>query len=186
MKKRHKLVIDPRYEGRELDSKLRIEQFGGGRVDGGFDMPDNEQLDEVMEAGGWSDDPGTGRAVLMPDGRELVNPATIAPPVSVSVGESVNELVERALSRHYAALKAADEIDTVEDANDFDDDEDFFPSSMYEIVLRDEAPAIPAVTTESSTVEEVVQVEKDLPSVDPLKKKPKPKAPVSDLDEEGA
>lgn len=185
--KKIKLVIDPRRDDdvRDFDGKLRVEQFAGSDVYVG-DVPDSEQFAEAADGAGWSDDPGTGRAILMPDGRELLNPTSVAPPVSVSSEPSVNDLVERALARHYKQLSENDEIDTIEDADDFGEDEDFVPFSQYEIVLRDEAPAIPKGAASEEAIVEVVQAEADLPKVDPLKKKPKPKAAVSDLDEEGA
>lgn len=186
--KKHKLIIDPRVDPREdFDGKLRIEQFGGGAVDGSFLVPDEEQLAEAMEGADWSNDPGTGRAILLQDGRELLNPVPVAPPISISSNTepSVNDLVERALKRHFEQLKADDEIDTLEDADDFGEDEDFVPISQFEIMLREEAPAIPVGDVSEEAIADVAEAEAALPPA-PAKPAPKPKAPKKELDEEGA
>lgn len=171
--KKIKLVIDPRHEFRDFDGKLRIEQFGGGSLEG-FDLPDSEQFAEAADGALWSDDPGTGRAILMPDGRELLNPLPVAPPISISSEPSVNDLVERALKRHYEQLRASDEIDTIEDADDFGEDEDPTPFSQYEIVLRDESPAIPADVSDEA-LSDVAEAEAALPPA-PAKPVRKPRA----------
>lgn len=135
-----KIVIDPRYEDLTVRPKVEV------RPD-----PENPDfmlaLDHAMSIADWSDDPGTGRAVLLPDGRELLNPTPVAPPAIIAAYSeemSVNDLVARALARHNALLKGNDEIDTEEDLDDFPEDDDYHPITMYEAVLmRDEAPAIP-------------------------------------------
>lgn len=152
MKKRPQLVIDGRTEFREFEGKLYDVAKG---------LPDEEAFAEAMEGADWTGDPGTGRAILLGDGRELLNPLPVAPPISVQTGEpSVNELVERALARHFARLQDDDVVDTVEDMDDFGEDEDVFPTSPYEVVLRDEAPAIPESSEGSSSAGEVEAAER--------------------------
>lgn len=136
-----KIVIDPRSEIREPRAK----------VDNVVEIENDEfmaELDDAMFNAGWCEDPGQGKAVLLADGRELVNPTPVAPPAHIaaySAEASVNDLVQRALARHMALLKPDDEVDTEEDLDDFPEDEDYHPITGYEVVLlRDEAPAIPA------------------------------------------
>jgi len=153
-KRKHKLNIRPRKEFRDWSGKVEVETF------------DDEALANAMEGAGWSDDPGTGRAVHMADGRELLNPLPVAPPASIiaaAAEPSVNDLVERALKRHFEQLKAADEIDSLEDHDDFGEDDEFTPFSMFEVVMRDEAPAIPPAPVSEAAVAEVKKVEAELP-----------------------
>jgi len=148
-----KLTIDPRREVRD----------GEGRIYDDAPLDDLNALDEAMANADWSDDPGTGRAVILADGRELLNPVPVAPPLSIANSQepSVNELVERALARHFAQLQANEVIDDEEDVDDFGEDEDFHPVSQYQVhVLMDEAPAVPAAPPPgSSSAEDVAAAE---------------------------
>ena len=104
-------------------------------------IPDDEQLNQAMIAHEWTDDPGTGRAILLPDGRELLNPTPVAPPAHIAAYSqemSVNDLVNRALARHAALLRGEDEIDTEEDMNDFPEDEEYHPITGYEVVMLED------------------------------------------------
>lgn len=171
-----KLSIDPRHEYRESEGKLYrmeyVEKFDD--VTGEVGPVPGDVLNEAMLAAGWSDDPGTGQAILLEDGRELLNPTPIAPPVNYDREPSINDLVERALKMHFERLKEDDVIDSLEDADDFGDDIDEFPISMYEVqYLRDEAPAPPAPgSVPEGDLEEVRRAEAELPQ-EPI---PKPKA----------
>lgn len=144
-------------------------------------LNDTEEFANAMEGAEWSDDPGTGRAILMADGRELVNPISIAPPASIRAAAaepSVNDLVERALKRHFEQLKADDEIDSIEDFEDFPEDEDWTPFSQYEIVLRDEAPAIPKDVTQEDVDLVVAEAVKAEAAAAAPPKKPSKKPPA--------
>lgn len=163
VKRKHKLEVRERKEFREFSSRI-----AKGHVDD-VHLLDTEVMAEAMEGALWSDDPGTGKAVILQDGRELLNPLPVAPPASIAAAAaepSVNDLVDRALKRHFEQLKAADEIDTLEDMDDFGEDDDFTPLSQFEMVLRDEAPRIPDDVT-AEAVEEVKKVEDSLPPVKP-------------------
>lgn len=108
---------------------------------------DPEDLLDEMEAAGWSNNPGQGKAVLLPDGSELLNPVPIAPPVDYDHSQSAFDLWQANLQR-MANIRdlgggfLIDEND--EEANDFDvdDPEDFFVRSEYEMELVPEVPAI--------------------------------------------
>lgn len=134
-KSKVKVKIDPRDELVDFSNKMARDE-----------VIDDETIFNAMIGGDWTDDPGTGKTVLLPDGRELLNPVPVAPPLSIAQNSepSVNELVERALARHFEQLKGDDEVDSAEDMDDFPEDEEFHPSTVYEVMPM-EAPAIPKV-----------------------------------------
>lgn len=129
-----KVVVDPREE---VDLETG-ELVARGRVS----MSDVESM---VDNSDWTDDPRDGKALLLPDGRELLNPLPIAPPIGFRKEPDILELVAAQVREHYEMLKGDEEIDSLEDANDFGEDEDFDPSSIYEIVMREEFPAVPAI-----------------------------------------
>lgn len=176
-----KLRIDPRREFKEFEGKI----FDGEPEV----LPDEEALANAMEGADWSDDPGTGRAILLADGRELLNPLPVAPPASIAAAAaepSVNDLVTRALARHFEQIKADDEIDTLEDHDDFPEDEDWTPFSQFEVVLREEAPAIPSEPVSDEAVADVAEAEALLPPAPVIKRAKPPNKAAPVLDEEGA
>lgn len=91
----------------------------------------------------WDEDPGIGMAILLPDGREVVNPVPMAPPLGYKPEPTMMELMDAMVKRHLASLKSDDELDGPEDFEDFDVGDDVEPYSPYEVVLHDEFPAIP-------------------------------------------
>lgn len=109
--------------------------------------PPPDELLDMMEEAGWTDNPGTGKAVLLPDGSELLNPVPIAPPVDYDTAPSAFDLWQMNLQR-MANIRdlgggfLIDEND--EEANDFDvdDPEDVFVRSDYELQMVPEAPAL--------------------------------------------
>lgn len=111
-----------------------------GSNDDGKPAPDD--LRGQFLAAGWTDDPGTGRAVHLPDGREVVNPVPFAPPIGHVAEPSLMELMDQRIQRHFARLADDAVIDSEDDVLDFDVGEEFDPFSMYEIVdLQDDHPA---------------------------------------------
>lgn len=118
------------------------------RVDTGVDdqlVFDKEAFANAADAADWSDDPGTGRAILLEDGRELLNPVPMEPPVGHDEEPSINALVERALTQHFAKLeKNAEAERTLADILKFDDEgeDDYF--SAWELrEMEEEIPPIP-------------------------------------------
>lgn len=175
---KHKIVIDPRRDYRVGRAKVYSEIV---------DIADAEvvaDLDDAMVEAEWSEDPGTGKAVLLADGRELLNPVPVAPPASIaaySQEASVNDLVQRALSRHLEMLRGAEDIDSLDEMDDFPEDEEWSPMSMYEaVVLAAEAPAVP----EGVQVDEgdLDKLEAEAVAAAPPKKKA-PKAPSVEPEE---
>lgn len=105
-------------------------------------------LSDKMVLSGWTDDPMDGKAFHTPDGREVLNPLTLAPPIGYKEEPSLMELVQRALTAHLAGLEGNDEIDSIEDADDFEMQEEWDPTSLYEIrEMIPEAPALPRAET---------------------------------------
>lgn len=179
MGKKHKINIDRRIEVRE----------GEHRIYDDTPLDDLNALDEAMANADWTDDPGTGKAVILADGRELLNPIPVAPPLSItaSAEPSVNELVERALARHFAGLQDTDEVDGPDDYDDFPEDDEWHPMSQYEVVLIDEAPAVPAAPPVSEEVRsDLERLEKEAAKAAPDPKKKAGKTPPVIEEEEGA
>lgn len=113
-------------------------------------------VEGFLSSSDWSDDPKDGKAVLLPDGREMLNPLPIAPPIGFRKEPDILEQVAAQVRKHYEMLRGDLEVDTIEDANDFGEDEDFEPSSVYEIVMQEEFPAVPAVVPDVAVPEPVV------------------------------
>lgn len=120
-----------------------------------IDVPAPDDLYDEMQAAGWSSDPGTGKAILLPDGREVVSPMPVAPPIGYQSEPSIMDRLSQMLEARLATLGGDDVLDeSDEEANDFDvpDPEDLQPRSVYEIELLPEAPALreekPAVSVE--------------------------------------
>lgn len=136
---RIKVTIDPRPETGEV-----------------FDVKDVAGRFSVSR---WSDDPGTGIAVLLPDGRELLNPLPMAPPIGYVEEPSVMELIQRQVQAHMALLRGELEIDTEEEKDDFDVMDDIDPFSVYEIdYMKEDFPgAPPGVKKVEEKVEEEVE-----------------------------
>lgn len=105
-------------------------------------------LTEKMVLAGWTDDPMDGKAFHDPFGREIVNPLQLAPPVGYRPEPTVMELIERQLAIRLAQLSGEDEVDSMEEADDFDMEEEWDPTSLYEIrELVEESPRLPAGET---------------------------------------
>lgn len=126
-----KVRIDPRLAGKETDE---IEY----------------DVSEIPARGGWTDDPGDGRAVLLPDGREVLNPLPMAPPVGYRPEPTIQELVHQMILRHHAGLAEDEEVDTIEDAEDFDIPDELEPMSMYEVEMVEEFPEVPPEKPEAA------------------------------------
>lgn len=104
----------------------------------------SEEMREDFRRAGWSDDPGTGRAIHDRFGREIVNPVPMAPPVGYIQEVSVmDQVMQRLLARQR--ILAEDAIrETAADADDFDVEDDFDPFSLYEVTeMRPDAPPLP-------------------------------------------
>lgn len=105
---------------------------------------------KVMEAAGWSDDPGTGKAILVPDERgnpayEVLNPMPFAPPIGWEPTPPLDQLIRERVADEVQRLKDSDELDDIIDAEDFDVDDELPPlETIYEVIaMKPEAPAIP-------------------------------------------
>jgi len=110
-------------------------------------VPLPDQLYEMMAEAGWGDDPGQGKAIILPnDGREVLNPMMVAPPIGYEQEPSVVDRVYQMIAAKQRLLEDGDVIDeSEEEALDFDvpDPEDIFPESIYEIQMVPEVPEIP-------------------------------------------
>lgn len=105
---------------------------------------------EKMKLAGWSDDPGTGKAILVPDERgnpayEVLNPLPFAPPIGWEPTPPLDELIRQRVSLEVQRLRDEDEIDDIVDAEDFEVDDELPPlETIYEVIaMKAEAPRIP-------------------------------------------
>jgi len=115
--------------------------------DANGEIVDIEEMIPKMTAAGWSDDPGTGKAVLLPDergapGREVLNPLPFAPPIGFEPTPPLEELIRDRVRREVASLRDDEEIDDILDAEDFEVDDELPPlETIYEVVaMKPEAP----------------------------------------------
>lgn len=152
--KKRKIVVDNTPEVRDFSGKVyreinALSDPNDERNVADLDNPvliSDEAVQQAIDGAGWDDnDPGSGRAVLLDDGRELLNPVPMAPPVTYSQELSVNDLVERALARHYEAVADDKEAaETLEELLHFEEDDDLEPVSPWEVVdMVEEVPDIP-------------------------------------------
>lgn len=138
------------------------------------DTGEVEQLDlvDAINASWSSSDPGVGKAFLLPDGSEVLNPVPMAPPVGFEVGPTMLEQFEAKMAARFRMLQEDEEIDSAEDWDDFDIGDDVEPPpSPYELVMVDEVPALPPSPPDV--------VEPDLPDPPPLPPKMRNKKPAS-------
>jgi len=131
MKEKVKLKLDGRPDVREVDHKMPR----GSAVD-------DDALMEAMAAAGWTDSPTDGKAVLLPDGSEFPSARQVSPPVGYKPEPDFFEMMRRQVQVALAEQAGDTEIDSIEDANDFGEDDEYHPSSFYEL-MADEAPALP-------------------------------------------
>lgn len=124
-------------------------------------LPAKDELYDAMEAAGWSDDPGTGKAVILPDGREVLNPTPMAPPLNYVQEESVTDRLHQMLLKEQARRDMLAGLEeSAEEAQDFDieDEYDIQFVTPYEMVdMINEAPALPG--SPSGPVSEVSPAE---------------------------
>lgn len=124
---------------------VRIAPNADGEVMG------NEEFLAAAEAAGWSEDPGTGKAILVPDergapGYEILNPLPFAPPIGYEPTPPIDELIRTRVREAMDQLKDDEEIDDIIDAEDFDiPDELPQLETIYEVLgMEDQAPALKA------------------------------------------
>lgn len=135
---------------RAFEAKLRVDTNEAGEL-----VFDAEEFAQAADAADWSDDPGTGRAILLDDGRELFNPVPLSPPVGHDEEPSINALVERALAQHFAKLEKNMEAErTLGEIVRFDDDswDEFF--SPWELTERQMEPEVPDIPKASGVAKE--------------------------------
>lgn len=78
-------------------------------------------------------------------GREWVDPTPMAPPVGYKPPLSMVDIVREQIRVHMSQVARANEMETFEDADDFDvEDDDYDPTSPYEYNFDPPAPSEPA------------------------------------------
>lgn len=105
------------------------------------EIADYEDVMERMVDAGWTDDPKDGVTILLSDGREVVNPLPIAPPIGYNPTPSMFDVIRAQIQR--AKLLEDDAVaETPDEANDFDMDDEWEPSSVYEVVMKEDFPEL--------------------------------------------
>lgn len=129
--------------------KLRIEV----RPDADGVVPSADDLLKAAADAGWTDDPGEGKAILIPDergarGYEVFNPLPFAPPIGYEPTPPIEELIAQRVKTALQGLRDDEEIDDEKDVVDFDVPDELPPlSTIYEFAAMDpEAPALPPDT----------------------------------------
>lgn len=105
------------------------------------EIPSEEEVFAGMKNSGWSDSPKDGAAVLLEDGREVLNPLPLAPPIGYVQAPTMMQIMEQML--RTKAILADEEVDTPEEADDFDIADEFDPRSVYEISMVEDFPQLP-------------------------------------------
>lgn len=130
------------------------------------EVRDTSGLLLAMEKNDWSDDPGTGVAILYADergngGYEVLNPMPFAPPIGYEPTQPIEELIKERVELRLKQLHALEEIDTPEEADDFDVSDDLPPiESLYEIhAMKPEAPDLPKKRPSKEDLEEAAKLE---------------------------
>lgn len=126
--------------GKKYSEKVKVSvspRQGNGEV------PSDEEMAEALGRADWTDDPGVGKAVLLPDGSELLNPVQHALPLGYNNEPSIMDIVDQRIRAHRALLEDRMVVDDEKEANDFDlqEEDDIF--SYYEIgVMLEDAPGL--------------------------------------------
>lgn len=128
-------------------------------------LPDEGAVMEQMKEAGWSDDPGTGRAVLVPDERgapayEVLSPIPVAPPIGWQPTPPIEELINSIVKREFARFDE-EEVDDINDAEDFDIPDDLPPlETIYEVIgMEPQAPRVKEPTAEERAAADIAYEE---------------------------
>lgn len=105
-----------------------------------------------MEMAGWSDDPGTGEAILLPNENdmgsyEVLSPLQFAPPIGYQPTPPIDQLIRERVAGELERLRGDAVVDTEEDLDDFDVPDDIPPlETIYEVrAMEAEVPKVPKV-----------------------------------------
>lgn len=130
------------------------------------ETPSNEELLQAAEEAGWSEDPGTGKAILIADERgapayEVFNPLPMAPPIGWTPTPPIEELIAQRVQLELGRLKDDEEIDDIIDAEDFDVPDDLPPlETIYEFIgMEPQAPQMKEPNLEDRAKAEVAYEE---------------------------
>lgn len=132
------------------------------------------------------DDPGVGRAMIL-KGREIFNPVPMAPPVGYVDQPSMFDQLYAKLRAEMMNRRDEEVVDTVDEMNDFPDDDEPVFNTDYEIVMMEDFPTMPAPLEDrlepSEEAVKAVQVV-DAPAVgDTARPKKKPPEKAAEAEE---
>lgn len=114
-----------------------------------------EFFDAAMDAG-WSDDPGTGKAILITDplhenyGAEILNPQPMAPPVGYVAEDTLEDMVRRHMQKQFNLMQGDEIIEEDEnEVDDFDVPDDLEDlESIYNV--KELVPEVPSLGSQVS------------------------------------
>lgn len=128
-------------------------------------LPEDGLVMERMKDAGWSEDPGTGKAVMVDDERgnpayEVLNPIPMAPPIGWVPTPPIEELIRQRVAQEFM-LREDEEIDDINDAEDFDIPDELPPlETIYEVMgMEPQAPAVKEPTPEERAAAQVAYEE---------------------------
>lgn len=105
-----------------------------------------------MQLAGWSDDPGQGEAIMLPNENdmpsyEVLSPLQFAPPIGYQPTPPIEELIRDRVHVELQRLRGEDVVDDKDDENDFDVPDDLPPlETIYEVIaMKADAPPLPKV-----------------------------------------
>lgn len=120
-------------------------------------LPEEVLYDKMAEAG-WSDDPGTGKAILMPLGSEVVSPRPVAPPIGYVSEPSIMDRLNDLLTARLAQLNDSDVIEESEaDLEDFETED--LEDVRWSYTVKELVHEAPALGPGSGPVVEVSKEE---------------------------
>lgn len=109
----------------------------------------SEEFFAAATAAGWSDDPGTGKAILIRDpshpnyGGEILNPQPMAPPVGYVAEDTLEDMVRRHMQKQFNLMQGDMIIEEDEsEVDDFDVPDDL-PDLESIYTVREMEPEVP-------------------------------------------
>lgn len=136
MSKPVKVIIHPRPEGEKMDVRSMT-------------------IEEILESAGadWDpEDPGVGKTVLLPDGREIFNPVAMAPPIGFREEPDIMALMFQRLRAELKREVAEDDpmkATIREVAEDWPEDRELDGFlSPYQVIMMTEFPEMVPVPPE--------------------------------------
>lgn len=136
----------------------------------------SDEFFAAATAAGWSDDPGTGKAILIKDkshpnyGGEILNPQPMAPPVGYVAEDTLEDMVRRHMQKQFNLMQADMIIEENEEDVDDYDVPDELPDLESIYTVREMEPEVPDFRSEmTEAVAAALERQKKAPESAPVK-----------------